>query len=408
MRSTFYDGFRFADSFTPLWLDVDPAGDHLITTVPHGLQIWNVGDGTTSALSRVKDMSGWRGAYPSFPPLGEDDFIWLTGDTYQTSDTEVFYAQVGLIGLAVWSWNPQTPFTDPKLHYQHEIGAQSQYVDVELLRVPGRVYAMAANNAGALSRIEVYDVTAATSLNRCLDIGTVASCPNVHRGSFSVGETSIRDISGVGRFLATTHSFSGGTRLWKVGSAVLSPELVKEVAPSDNTKNSGLWHYKGSYGLAVQTNSRFKVFDVTACLKAGNCSSTPVKYDEAFGGTAGLVSVFEAGGRALAYSAHVSQCSGPANKEELLEVSDLDEIREIMPRSTSSFPEGGPVDYAGWYTPQTGVGFLWYQPHRMTGLGDTIYRAAFTAFDHHLVPNVVTFSSGFEPGNLSEWTESQP
>ena len=406
-RSTFYNGFQIADSFTPLWLDVDPAGDYLLTTMPYGLQIWDVGDGTSSDMFRIQNMSGWQGAYPSFPPLGEDDFIWLTGDTHEHAENRVYYAQVGLIGLAVWSWNPQSPFAVPKIHYQHEIDTLSQYVDVELLQVSGRVYAFVANNAGSLSRVEVYDVTASQPLNGCLDIGGVSTCANVHLGSFDVGESALRDISGVGQFLATTHSFSDGIRLWKVGSSVLSPQLLKEVAPSDNTKNSGLWLHKGSYGLAVQTNSNFKIFDVSACLGRGSCAAAaPVKYNKAFGGSAGLISVFSAGGRALAYSAHVSQCSGPENKEELLDVSELDEVREIMPRSTGSFPEGGPVDYPGWYTPQSGVGFQWYQPHRMTGLHDTIFRVAFTTFDHHLVPNVMTFSSSFEPGNLLEWSAS--
>ncbi len=390
-RSTFWDGFRFADSNNPLWHDVDDLGGYLVTTMPYGLQIWNVGSGQSATMARLHDMSGWNGDFVSWPLPGEDDFFMeRAGDTHDDGPTRSFFAQVGQLGMAIWSFNPQSPGTRPILHYQDVTDSQSSYLDIELLEVSGTIYAFVANGSSS-RRVEVFDVTRASTFNRCLNEGGAhTSCPGVYQGSFSTGENTIQDVSGAGTFLATTHAGSDGTRLWDVSQSVTSPELRVEVDPNDNTKNSGLWPSSGgSYGLAVQTRDRLKVYEVSsACLNSGTCSGSNLqtRYNDLF--EASLISVFSVGSRDLVYAADVSQCNGPDNKEELLDVTQLSAISAIMPRATSSFPEGGPVDYPGWYTPQSGVGFLWYQPHRMTGIGNTMYRAGWTSLDHHTLGQI--------------------
>ena len=390
-RATFWDGFQFANEANPLWHDVDAMGDYLVTTMPYGIQIWNVGAGQNSNIVRLHEKSGWLGDFPTWPPPGEDDFFFDNGDSLDDTATRSFFAQVGRLGLAIWSFNPQSPSTAPILHYQDATNSQSSYFDVELLKVDGTVYAFVVNGNAAARRIEVFNVSQAASFNSCLDEGgTHTSCPGIYQGSFTTGEVLLQDISGTGTFLVTTHGGGNGTRLWDVSESVTSPEMRIEVSPSDNTKNSGLWQSSaGSYGLAVQTRNRLKVYQISsACLASGTCggSNVQTRHNQAFDGS--LISVFSIGNRDFVYSADVSQCSEPDNKEELLDVTNLSAVTAIMPRNTASFPEGGPVDYAGWYTPQTGVGFLWYQPHRMTAIGNNMYRAGWTSLDHHTLGQV--------------------
>lgn len=392
-RSSDYDGFKFADSGTPLWRDVDPLGGYLVTTMPYGLQIWDVGDGTSPALVRLHDMSGWNGAFVTFPLPGEDDFFWDTGDAHDASPTRSYFAQIGALGLAIWSFNPLAPTVAPVLHYQDEIDTLVKYVDVELIEVGGTVYAYVANSKGPTSSLEIYDVSRAGDLNRCLDpSGSHGSCSGVYQGSFSVGELAIQDMTGVGTYLATSHSFSDGTKIWDAAATPLAPALRVEVGPSDNTKATGLWMSgDGNYGVAVQTVNQLMVYRVSAaCLATGACAGAAVAqtYAQSFGTNSTLLSAFSAGGRDLVYAGDVSQCGGTPNKEELLDVTSLSAVAAIMPRTTAVFPEGGPVDYPGWYSPNTGVGFQWYQPHRMTGIGDTIYRAGFTSLDHHTFADI--------------------
>src|SRR5436190_11547906 len=217
-----YNGNQLSDSAYPQITAVDIENGTLFASYWSGFQIWDVsGANAASPVKRVI-VDGWSGhscrspsgVFPSWPGCSEyDAWIWAI-DAPTGNDNVVAVAGENPVGFTIFNTSnknsPVMAYQDPN-HSIHQVYAAT---------INGRAYAFAADYE---SGIFVYDMTAAQSLNKCLDTATHSACPGVYVGKFAGGSVYVQGIQfGAKNVLATStgggFGFPKDVELWDVST----------------------------------------------------------------------------------------------------------------------------------------------------------------------------------------------
>ena len=245
----------------PFWMSLDIDSGYLYAAISHGVQIWDLR--TTPANPSFVSL---------FPGPGRFRF-WASGELkLPLRDIDV----EGTVGAVVGKGNIGVAFIDftdrsmPRFLYQDDLKQGDQ---VYATTIGSRVYGFfASSQSSDTSRpggVLIYDMTAARSLNGCLD--TSEDCPNVYQGRLG-SRTSASFVDGTGNYVVLSSGAQRGFEIYDV-STPNQPQLkLSALSGTSGTSVYGvaLWRSGSSYYLAMRNDNEGKIYDVS-CITS-SCS----------------------------------------------------------------------------------------------------------------------------------------
>ncbi len=426
-RLSTFNGFQFPNSSYPIWTDIQTAGGYLLATTPYG---GNIYDATTQARKESPQLKyvleGWlglRGNPPipsssvvSFPqwtaePPGEVNQMMARGAA-QAYGGKIYFAVSGVIGLAVFEFNPATPNSPPVSIYQDYDGfngdRDSSYGGIDFVEVGGTLYLIAA--AKELGAVRAWDISkAATRTCAWESVGGTTSCggnsPYVgilasRTGAAPISPNAISAVEGANgkAYLAVNWWLARGVEVLELNKVGVSLQATSRglVASTVQHVSSEIWRRGSTYGLAARergTAGRLVLYNLSSCV-AGSCSSAPLVWSRAMFDQVGgsRVTVAETGARAFLWTGEPTACSGSTEKETLLDVTNFTQsngVVDLTPRTTAVLtgPGGtGTVNYFRFYYPENVTGSLRQAPLAADFSSDGyLYRAMQSSVDSHLL-----------------------
>lgn len=410
--STDYTGNNLPNNQRPLYLSLDIENGWVFTSYASGFRIWdanaNAEKPPSAGMLDLRTGSGCNpsGSWPQTPFCTElKHFFW---DIDAPAGIDTIFAMSGItpVGLSIVK---STDKANPQVVYQDTgKGSTPAGSQVYAATLGGRHYAFAVFNQGS-SGIFLYDMTSASSLNKCAENSDTEAgkCPGVFKSRIGSGVPTIY-IDGVGTasgkhyIVASSQSFSGpekGVEIWDVTNP-LAPANVHSSSgrflTNQFTSGVAMWEQGGQQYLATHVEGGAQIFNVTSCL-ANGCSSlgNPIwtgswsTWGKAPVGAERLYVTFSRSGtKPMLYFGSTDQCSGGLQREFVFDVSNASAPVEITPAGTQDV-NGKQVDYWGWYysgnNPSTG--FSRVMPMVAKFSGAVLYRAAQTVFDTHVWTN---------------------
>ena len=270
-----------------LFRSLDIVDGFLFSLYTNGLQVWNIG-ANAELPNRLAYKDGFGGHFLTYPAPGETD-SWLEDiDAIKpTGSSDYLIGVVGRdnVGLSLWSYSTSTSqlrrlYQDPwVLAYQ-----------VRMVEVGGRVYAVAAADSHG---VKVYDATKALDFiaSGCLDNEASTVCSGVDKGrvggSGELDKAEFLDLivrSGT-PYIAVADADSSPleVEIWELANPAFPGSAVRKYQGGDSrTHGLAFFQRGGTYYLgAIHADpttaaGTLQVFDVSNCLDAGGCTTTPL------------------------------------------------------------------------------------------------------------------------------------
>lgn len=387
--ATNFNGNQRADTRYPMVTSVDIENGYIFASAYFGFQIW---DARSTPVTPVKlgTADGWSGAFASWVPgNSEVDQIVFAIDAPAGDDSLAAVGGINPVGFSIWNTSNKGA---PTLLYQD--APSKQIHQVYSATIGGRAYGFAAVFTGDAG-IFAYDMTAARTLNRCLEDRTanVNACPGVYVGRVFSGSTQY------------VHGMQFGQRHFIVRSAGKNPPRSVNIIDVTNPANpvavtSGfsnkftagvaMWNQGGNAYLAVRTSNQVQILDITTCLTSG-CASLPAPI--AIVPVAAVpesdewksVDFSRSGSTPMLFIGNHDLCHANeslSHTEYVFDVSNPSAPRDITPQGTL-VDLGETVDYWSWYYSDFTRGFGNTAPRGGKFNGSYLYRADLTLFDVH-------------------------
>jgi PKD repeat protein len=409
-----YTGNQLSDHQYPQITAVDIENGFLFASYWSGFQIWDVsGNNAATPVKRVI-VDGWLGSncrtpsgeFASWPGCSEfDAWIWAV-DAPTGNDNMVAVGGEDPVGVALFNTTnksaPTMTYQDPN-HSVHQVYAAT---------INNRAYAFAADYG---SGIFVYDMTAAQSLNKCLDNAAHTACPGVYKTKFGGGSAYVHGIQVGAKSLVVTSVGNGfGTPktvdLWDVSNPSAPVKLGSAYSSTNRASGAALFTQGGQTYIGARRSTALDIINVSSCINSA-CGTLPAASATVSGLRAVAESEFwkpviasNSGSTPFLFLGHHDVChdltdggTEPLGKEEyLFDVSNPTSPREITPPQTI-LDAGKSVDYWSWYYSDSLRGYSFTAALGGKFNGQYFYRAGRTIFDVHKWTggNSVAPSAGF-------------
>jgi PKD repeat protein len=390
--ATNFNGNQRADTRYPMVTSVDIESGYVFASAYFGFQIWDIRSNPEQP-TKLGVADGWSGAFASWVP-GNSEVDQIVFAIDASSDGNL--AAVGGINPVGFSiWNTQNK-SAPTLLYQD--APSKQIHQVYTANINGRDYAFAAVWTGDAG-VFAYDMTAARTLNRCLEDRTTNNnaCPGVYVGKVFNGSSQY------------VHGMQFGQRHFIVRSAGVNPPRSVNIIDVTNPANpvpvtsgfSGtftagvaMWSQGSNAYLAVRTSNKVNILDITSCLTNG-CASLPSPI--AIVPVAAVpesdpwksIDFSRSGSTPMLFIGNHDLChqndlvnGALSHSEYVFDMSTPSAPRDITPGGTL-VDLGETVDYWSWYYSDFTRGFGNTAPRGGKFNGPYLYRADLTLFDIH-------------------------
>src|SRR5436305_7903041 len=276
--ATNYNGNQLANSQFPQITSVDIENGFLFASYWAGLQIWDLRSDPQHP-TKLSTIDGWLGDFPQWVPGASeiDEFLYAI-DAPEGDDSIVALGGLSPTGLSIWDTRNKSA---PVALYQDATSKSIQ--QVWAATIGGRAYAFAAALDGGPG-VHVYDMTAARSLNKCVEDVTagVRNCPGVYIGQVG-GANSAQYVHGMQLNGHTYLAKSAGlnpphaVEIWDV-STPSNPSLVGSgyTGPglANFTTGVAIWSQGSSAYLAVHLADHVDILILNSCLTR-TCAALP-------------------------------------------------------------------------------------------------------------------------------------
>jgi PKD repeat protein len=376
---------------------LDVEGGFLYSATGQGITVHDVKAGPTTA-GASSYLYGWitGGDFPFWEHVGDSDWFLKAVDA-PAGNENLAALTMDVQGFSVIA--APTP-GNARVAYQAKTPTNGVYA----VNVGGTDWAYALGDAGKVVR---FNMTAAESMNKCLD-DPIGKCPGVHKGIVTaLGPESWVTLHGAGNFLAAGKWLGGGTvKIWSLADPA-APSLVLQIAVS--ARGVALWQSGGSYYLARidSTGKRLSIHDVS-CIAGGSCAGgAPEVWSTVLTAPTILphVSVSQDGGKTYLYVGGDDYGSCVPQREYIFDATSPGSPTELTPKKHAA-------GYWGWYYQDCATGFNLVGPRIAKVYGGHLYRAAMSILDAHKVgtagPPVANFSwspSEIYPGTPVQFTD---
>lgn len=255
----------------------------------------------------------------------------------------------------------------------------------------GTHYAYALERSGG--RIHRFSLSAAVGMTKCVETPPAVSCPGVYLKEVAGFGAGIRDIQGMGDFVAVTRiGASGSTRIYNIADPA-NPVLRLEIPGA--ALSAVIWPQGGSWRLArLSQTGQLAIHDVS-CIAGGACSSAPVLATAATAPPQLYLKLSLDGGRPYVYVGNDDLGTCAPQREYLFDLSNPASPAELTPKVN-------PLGYWGWYYMNCPSGFNLIGPRRARVYNGILYRAAYNLFDAHRL------QTGPIPAHVDAVTVSPP
>jgi PKD repeat protein len=427
--STDYTGNNVPGLTRPLFSSVDVEGDWVFASYATGFRIYSAGEkpqpaGTADLRTGLCDPSN---LYPLTPECTEIKHFFNDIDAPEGKHDIVAMAGLPPVGMIIANTaNKSQPFI---LYQDIGKGSDTNGTQVYSATIGGRDYAFLAANVGALG-LHLYDMTAARSLNRCLENSSTGPllCSGVYKGRIGGARMAVY-VDGVatssGHFIAVSSGGFGqekGVEIWNVSNPNSPISVGRFLTAGSDAISHGvaLWEKADRQYLAIHIGDKGQIFDITDCLPGG-CTSLPkiwerpwTDWGKAPNAVRYFVTFSRSGNTPFLYFGAADQCGSGLQREFLFNVSNASNPDEITPENTVTI-DGKVIDYWGWYysgnyyagngtNDPKKHGFSRITPAVAKFGGNVLYRAASTIFDTH----VWTQATPTPPIADFSWTPQTP
>lgn len=364
---------------------VDIENGMLFAATGQGVQIFDV-RGTAPVLKSYIYGYFSSGQFPGWEHLGDKDWFLKYIDAPEGNSSLVALGMEEQGFAVVRASDPVTPV----VAYHSKLPATEVYSFTS----GGTAYAYTiAMNGGAIHR---YNLTAASTMNKCLETPPASTCAGVYKGTVSSLGASNGTMHGVGNFLATGRSvrqagtYQGFVKLWNLSDPA-APVLIADLGVP--ALAVGMWQSGNSYYLArVDASKKLSIYNVS-CIISGSCGSVPEIWSTTLTSPTQLshLSVSKDGGKHYLYVGGDDLSSCVPQREYIFDVSTATSPDELTPKIDAN-------GYWGWYYMSCSTGFNLVGPRAGKVSGGVLYRAAMSLLDSHKIghsgPPLANFTFG--------------
>lgn len=392
----------------PYWFDLDIQGDYLFTVTGAGFGIYDV---SSPLLPRLLHHAMADDALPYWEPSDQNDYLFdvdapgsgAPGDVSGNDDLVVVSG--GEQGMVIWNTSLKVVAL---VHYQ-DIAPLTN--SVYAAKLGERNWAIAADNTND-GGLQLYDMTAAANLDRCLENTKIAATCGVYKGRIG-SQLPAAEVRGAGDFLAVRR-FTRNVEIWNVANPLLPIQRVNGQFPAF-AGELAMWHDTRvepvRYYLAGIGEKKLWIYDISCIAGAGACSlPSPVTVDvpdpSAVSAQQIHLSFSWNGNQPFLYVGNFNEGIDCVPQREYL----IDVSTPAAPRFVQH--QAGGDDYWGWYYASCPTGFNFMRPMhaKFNPASGYLYRAAYSFLDSHqlVLLHPPIFSDGFESGTLSAWSAAVP
>ncbi|MEM7480319.1 MAG: hypothetical protein AAF481_04030 [Acidobacteriota bacterium] len=415
----------------PYWQSMDIENGYLFSGINLGFQVWSLANPVSPSRRANEPLS----SIPSMFGDPHDYFVIRDVDAPRGNNNLVTMTGAGAIGFVVWD---TTSKSNPVVIYQDGGNSGEKFgEEVYATTINGTDYGfMAARNFSGAG-LWMYDLSAALALGTSVCVErrpsvVNPSCDGVFKGKLSDDPQSHIDGTGndtVGHWIVFSGGLAGanGFEVWNVSDPD-QPVQVMNGLNSDRVHGGAMWLHGGRLYLAMSVRfvDQARIYDVSCLLGGGSCSLPAPIYSFPLVGygvqSIATVTYSESNGAPFVYFGRKSGSAIETLQGEwLLDVSGLPAADPTTitggdPRSgnlgqPTEIQFGTTVGYWSWYYSCHPTGSNFFEPADGMFAGPYFYRAGSSIFDIHELtdspPNPVIFDSGFETGNLIEWSASE-
>lgn len=410
--SSNYNGTQRPDDVfyrVPLFTSIDIENGWIFQSYTQGFKIWDAtgANAVNPSLVLTRDCQG-SGFLRCLPGQHELRELFWDVDAPEGVDSVVALASAPL-GLMIFD---TTSKGNPRQVYQDYNRGIFQ---VWSATIGGRHWAFAVDE-GFAPGIQLYDMTAALSLNGCIDEPDARSC-GPHKGRIG----SLRGVSYIDGFrrsdgqffIAASPGGRGGLEIWNVTSPQAASKLTT-LFGNDLIYGTAIWEQGSKQFLAVQyilpngAGQGGRIYDITACL-TGNCTAPTLVWEKSWsvGAARHFATYSKSGSKHFLYFGNEDKCSGGLQREWLFDVSSLasgGQPVDLTPKNPDGSTkkkqvtlngETATVDYWSFYYASNPSGFSEVMPRMGKVNGNYFYRAAWTIFDVHEITGGVPPTANF-------------
>lgn len=364
---------------------VDIENGMLFAATGQGLQIFDV-KGQTPQLKSYIYGYFTGGQFPGWEHLGDKDWFLKYIDAPEGNSSLVALGMEEQGFAVVRTSDPLVPV----VAYHGKLPV----TDVYSFTGGGTAWTYAtAMDGGAIHR---FNLTAAASMNKCLETLPVISCAGVYKGVVSALGTNNGALHGVGNFLATGRSarqsgtYTGFLKLWNLSDSG-APTLITDLGGA--ALAVGMWQSGSSYYVArLEASKKLTIYNVS-CIANGSCGTVPEIWSTTLTSPTQLshLSVSKDGGKHYLYVGGDDLSNCAPQREYIFDVTTATSPEELTPKND-------PAGYWGWYYMQCDTGFNLVGPRAGKVSGGVLYRAAMSLLDSHKIghsgPPVANFTFG--------------
>ena len=328
-------------------LDIEQ--DVLFAATGQGIEIHDLSGGPNTGGADVylygTHRSDGVNAFPFWEHVGDSDWFVKYVDAPK-GNSHVVALSMDIQGFVVINV-PAT--TAPVVAYQ----SRTQVAQVYAVRIAGADYAYAMGDGGTVFR---YNMSAAATMNKCLDTIPGVSCPGVYKGQVTTLGAGIADMHGVGNFLATGKWLAGGSiKIYSISDPAAPAQVLQIAAPA---MGLAMWQSGSSYYLArMDAQKKLTIHDVS-CIAGGSCSSAPVVFQQ----TLASPSILRPRHRFPGRGQDLPLCRRRRSTASALHSASTSSTLRLRPSPPSSRPILPPRGYWGWYYQAVLPASLWSVP----------------------------------------------
>lgn len=355
----------------------DPASnrDYLFGAGGVGLGVWDV---TNSASPIFQSYTRGFGNLPVWVNTDVGNILQMRNLDAPVNNSDLIGFAGNIQGFSIWNTQIKSAVS---VHYQDE-GVEAVDVYVPPTQLAGRYWAFVSHNGGG-GGLLLYDMTAASSLNRCLDESPgIINCGNVYRGEIGSLFSSL-SVSGADNYVATMYPGSlRKVRIWDVTNPLNPVEKLVESTFSGFTYALQMWSVPTEggtqYYLAAQEDDDVAVYNVSCITGVGTCTlGSPTRFatpDLSSLGVQRTITVSDNQGTPYLYIGNDRDFGCAYQREYILDMSNPNAPVDITPDvSVAGFWE--------WYYNDCPTGFNFIKPWAGRVYKNVLYRAAHSGLD---------------------------